>query len=61
MMSTKNKEINRACDAFLESRGWPKLSFKQSIRGQVRRAVGRKRRRERHVERVARELEEAGE
>ena len=54
----KMKDINKACDAFLESRGWPKFSFKQSHTAQIARAVLRRRKRAEYLERIARELEE---
>lgn len=60
-MTEKRKDINKACDDFLASRGWPKLSFKEAHNVHVIRAVLRKRRRAEYLERVAREIEEGGE
>ena len=60
-MREKRKDINKACDDFLESRGWPKFSFKRAHSAQIARAVLRKRRRADYLERIAQEIEEGGE
>ena len=59
-MREKRKDMNKACDEWLASRGWPKFSFQGAYESQLSRALLRKRREAQALERAAREIEDGG-
>ena len=54
------KDMNKACDEWLASRGWRKFRFQGSYESHKARQLNRKRRRAEALEKVAREIEEGG-